>query len=285
MERGSPIKVLSLGVPKLLKSFFVNLGYLILEKFPKFLSIIFCNFLLFCLRRAVRFKQQPDGTYQVVENYRVHSFTSLPRGFFLYRRGLIRRGLDIAESYNITEVLFDEFDTVIDCGANNGDLWLYLNFQILASSYFAFEPSKITFRSLSKNCPNGNLVCAGLGETDGERDFFLDEEYANSSFIASKSNSPTEIVQMYSLDTFVSAHNISKIKLLKVEAEGYELEVLMGAERILCNIEYIAVDGGPERGSNGDVTIYKVIEYLAQRGFQLVIFNAETYRGLFKRTR
>ena len=46
------------------------------------------------------------------------------------------------------------------------------------------------------------------------------------------------------LDNF----NFKKIKLLKVEAEGAEPEVLLGTAKILKRIEFISVDCGPERG-------------------------------------
>ena len=44
----------------------------------------------------------------------------------------------------------------------------------------------------------------------------------------------------------LDSYNFKKIKLLKLEAEGSEFEVLNGSLNTLKNIDYISVDYGPE---------------------------------------
>ena len=64
-----------------------------------------------------------------------------------------------------------------------------------------------------------------------------------------------------------------QIKLLKLEAEGAEPEVLLGCENILTNIEYISADLGPERGPKGEMTLVPVANYLLSRGFTWLQFD------------
>ena len=74
----------------------------------------------------------------------------------------------------------------------------------------------------------------------------------------------------------------NQIKLIKVEAEGQEPEVLEGSLNTLKNIEYIAVDFGFERGLNQENTINSVNNILTKNNFELK--NISEYRlvGLYK---
>ena len=71
---------------------------------------------------------------------------------------------------------------------------------------------------------------------------FLNPEGADSSLVYFGSDSSVE-VNTKTLDSF----KYPQIKLLKIEAEGAELEVLQGSVDTLSNVEYISVDYGPER--------------------------------------
>ena len=53
---------------------------------------------------------------------------------------------------------------------------------------------------------------------------------------------------------------IKQIKLLKIDAEGYEPEVLSGSIATLSQTEYVAVDFGPERGLEQKDTIIAIVK-------------------------
>lgn len=60
-----------------------------------------------------------------------------------------------------------------------------------------------------------------------------------------------------------------RIRFLKVEAEGAELEVLEGAGDMLRSIDWIAADLGFERGLEQRATAPEVIPFLLDNGFRL----------------
>mgnify|MGYP006289466727 CR=1 FL=1 len=60
------------------------------------------------------------------------------------------------------------------------------------------------------------------------------------------------------------------IKLLKVDAEGAEPEVLQGACDLLPYCRHVVVDAGPERGVEQVSTAPEVINYMAASGFDVV---------------
>ena len=64
------------------------------------------------------------------------------------------------------------------------------------------------------------------------------------------------------MDEYIAKNNIKEIKLLKIEAEGNEPEVLQGSKKFLKLIKFIAIDGGPERGLKKETTIEFAKDYL-----------------------
>ena len=50
-------------------------------------------------------------------------------------------------------------------------------------------------------------------------------------------------------------------------------EILRGANNVLPKIEYIGVDGSPERGKNNETTIEYASEFLISKDFEIVFSN------------
>jgi len=71
------------------------------------------------------------------------------------------------------------------------------------------------------------------------------------------------------------------IKLLKLEAEGAEPEILQGAKQTLPHVMYVAADLGPERGIKNDNTVIPVMGILAGYGFVPIKFSFERGVMLF----
>ena len=82
------------------------------------------------------------------------------------------------------------------------------------------------------------------------------------------------------MDDFIT----DKVKLLKLEAEGAEPEILMGAENKLELIQYIAADLGFERGKKEESTYKQVTNFLLSRGFILVNEIHETFSENHQKT-
>ena len=80
---------------------------------------------------------------------------------------------------------------------------------------------------------------------------------------------------MQTIDQFIKQNKIKgkKIKLLKLEAEGYEPEILQGCQNNLENIEYISADLGPERGLSNQCTIVEVTNFLICKDFKTIDFG------------
>ena len=58
---------------------------------------------------------------------RIIKFHSEPAGANTYSRGLFERGEGIGRTYFLDQINFKNGDSIIDCGANTGDLLLWLD--------------------------------------------------------------------------------------------------------------------------------------------------------------
>ena len=71
------------------------------------------------------------------------------------------------------------------------------------------------------------------------------------------------------------------VKLIKIEAEGAEPEILQGLKNISL-VEYITIDCGFERGVEEQSTISDCSNYLIQNGFEFIDFGYPRIVALFR---
>ena len=211
------------------------------------------------------------------------------RGSKCYRKGLKERGLELAKSYNIDCLKFEEEDIVLDCGANYGDLMLYLEFLNIKLNYYAFEPGFEEYKALEANMKNMNTKIKkhtyqlGLGNSNSIKDFYYSPVDGDSSIIEIDCFVKKVQIEVIKLEDFVKQKLYNKkIKLLKLEAEGAEPEVLEGSKEILKQVEYIAADLGPERGLNKNCTLTEVTNFLQEQNFVIQEFGYPRITALFR---
>ena len=140
-------------------------------------------------------------------------------------------------------------------------------------NYYGFEPSRLDYNNLIKNeIANINTYeyDISISNLNGISKFYIDSDDANSSLI--EINSYSNIIETVTetLDSFSDRKSFSKVKLLKLDAEGAEPEVIEGAKKMLQITQYVAFDGGPERGIDNLETWNQVNEILVKAGFKLI---------------
>ena len=202
----------------------------------------------------------------------------------MYRNGINTREEFIFESYCLYNIDFKKDDIVFDCGANSGDLFLKLSKLINADNYYAFEPNPADFNVLRVNALGGEkFFNFALGNVDSELTFYIATSGGDSSLIEPKTYDEKVIVRVVRLDSFLVERKIDSIKLLKLEAEGFEPEILEGLGSMIRCCEYVAVDGGYERGKDCEQTLTTCTNYLLANGFEMTDIYFPWYRALYKR--
>lgn len=199
-----------------------------------------------------------------------HHVASLRRLPF-YVRGLQYRAKKLTSDYSLDHISFEPGDVVIDCGANVGDLLLSLNTTGVPLRYVAFEPGEVEFECLQRNVARFpqhtvELHQKALGDTNGTATFHANSDDGDGSILEITGTTERVEVEMVRLDSLP----IGRVKLLKLEAEGYEPEVLEGAGSSLDQIAYISADVGFERGLKHESTLPAVTNFLLARGFSIV---------------
>ena len=136
-------------------------------------------------------------------------------------------------------------DTIIDIGTNIG--FSLLNMAKIAGTagqVIGFEPDGENFSRLRKNISLnnfGNVKVSRLGLGDRPGKFMLENiiEYNNSgkriTVAAATSSAGATEVEIDTLDNFISSGDnlLPKIDLIKIDVEGFELNVLKGAQDTL----------------------------------------------------
>ena len=245
-------------------------------------SIYFFNIIFILKNKPLRFGYDKFRNLFFINDYKKHYFSNKIRGLYLYSSGLESRAHQIADSYKLNKISFNSSDKVIDCGANYGDLWLYLSGKIKIENYFTFEPGVNEYKALCENVKNNNNYNLGLDKKESIKNFYINEEHADSSIIEPKSYNSIYKIETTTLNRFFKKMKIDRIKLLKLEAEGYEPEILLGSSKFLDKIEYFAVDGGYERGKKSEETLSNQLNFLLSNNFEIIEINLKWGRALLK---
>ena len=129
---------------------------------------------------------------------------------------------------------------------------------------------------------NTTLINKALGKDKSVLDFFIASSQGDSSLIEPREYQEIIKVEVITLQELMNNLEIKKVKILKLEAEGFEPEILSGIGNRIEDIEYIAIDGGYERGKKEEQTFTTITNFLINNGFEISDIYFSWYRALFR---
>ncbi len=121
--------------------------------------------------------------------------------------------------------------TVIDVGAWCGT-WSKA-IEPYARNVIAFEPDKLHFECLQKNC---TINCDPRMEAVGSEEKLV--SLTEDDFTQAKRVDKKGIIRMITLDSM----EYKDVDMIKIDVEGYEMEVLKGAKNLLESVRYIMIE-------------------------------------------
>ena len=152
---------------------------------------------------------------------------------------------------------------IFDVGSNRGQYALMANSILSASSldykFYCFEPGEKAFNVLQSVFVSRNnilLFNLALGSEEKLTNLYSDTQGSEASSLYLREKFiEKEPVKLATLDNFCLKNNIPRIHWLKMDVEGYEMEVLKGAKAMLENnaVDYIQFEFGP---SNIDAKVF-----------------------------
>jgi FkbM family methyltransferase len=176
-----------------------------------------------------------------------------------------------------------EVSTVVDIGANKGQFSL-LAFEIFKNSrIFAFEPlpePAAKFRKCLAGRPSIRLFEVAIAPTAGEASIYVSGRDDSSSLLPitevqafhfpGTSLKEMRKIRTMRLDQCLEPNDIADPALLKIDVQGFELEVLKGSESLLSNFKWLYIECSYVEFYRGQPVADEVIEYLGHRNFKMI---------------
>ncbi len=155
------------------------------------------------------------------------------------------------DEYGLNQINFQSGDVVIDIGANVGCVSILLAKKYPNIKIYAYEAHPINYQNLLENIklnnitniiPN-NLVVSNTDNNTVKITLNPHNTGSSSIFKTNEFDKNTYDVKTISLDTIINSNNIKNIKLLKIDCEGCEFNILENSTEIHnIEIENIAAE-------------------------------------------
>jgi len=148
---------------------------------------------------------------------------------------------------------------IVDIGANIGQFCRAAKLLYPKAQIYSFEPDPDIYTILQRNTnrlPDVHTFNLGLGEREQKQPFYVDERSSlTSSFkkpAAQNNKLHIKYLDIQTLDQLLQSNE--HIDLLKIDVEGYEMNVIRGAVKTLEKTNYLlmelSLDRVPAGGTN-----------------------------------
>lgn len=177
-------------------------------------------------------------------------------------------------------------DVVLDVGTNIGET--LLNFAKLVGSggfVYGFEPDPTNYANVQKNIGLNeftNLHVFNLGVSDRAESlklYRIDPNNLGMNRILNEDEaeqySDFMTIETDTIDGVVAANDISKIDVVKIDIEGYEMHALRGARQMLDSFKpKLFIEVGYSRLLKNGTSPNEMISFLMEFGYR--VFHADT---------
>ena len=218
-------------------------------------------------------------------------------------RNKIKWNLDLKEAIDLSIYLFGTFErkisnikkllskkedslTIIDIGANIGSVSLILAKTFENSKIFAIEPTNYAFNKLSNNL-NLNKE---LENKVFLKQFFITNKkkpqkvWSSWNFNESNNKHQKHLGDLkdikensyLSLNQFIKDENLKNVDFIKIDVDGYELDVLLSGEEFLKNNKpIIFIEIAPYLYPEFGYSCQELIQYIQKLGYTFLDENTK----------
>lgn len=193
-------------------------------------------------------------------------------------------GTDLNEDLKL--IISSDNPVLLDVGANAGQTIAQFLSIFTRPQIYAFEPSSKMFHLLNSRefGDHVSLQNYALGKEISNREFINYRNPQLSSFLPIDPHEENryrheeienrEWVEIRTVDIFLQQNSISMVNLLKIDTQGFDLEVLLGAEESLKKgmIQNVLVELNFTRKYMNQCQAKDLMELLSQHHMRLVDF-------------
>tara|TARA_B110000483_G_scaffold135066_1_gene161593 strand:- start:62 stop:823 length:762 start_codon:yes stop_codon:yes gene_type:complete len=149
---------------------------------------------------------------------------------------------------NFIKKILKKNSNAIDIGANLGYYSILFSSILKNGQVYAFEPEKRNFKKLMNNiklnnCKNITAYNIGLSNSKSQKKLFLTTEINEGGhhiLCSSSSEKTYQTIYTNKLDNLIK--NKKFFEIVKIDVEGYELEVLKGMKNVLKKTHYVIIE-------------------------------------------
>lgn len=171
--------------------------------------------------------------------------------------------------------------TFVDAGSHIGPFAFSMRDLYPQAEIYSFEPLPECFAKLQANLyPFGHFKAfnVALGDRQEDTTFYQSSFSESSSLLEMSSIHKTAFpftaenkavpVKMARLDDFLAEMQLERPLFLKLDVQGYELQVLKGAEELLHSVDYLMVEVSFKELYKGQARFDEIYQFLKETGFE-----------------
>jgi FkbM family methyltransferase len=180
---------------------------------------------------------------------------------------------------------------IFDVGANIGQSIKRFKNIFLNPIIHSFEPVKECFDIINNKYYDKNITINNfaLGNYNNFKFFNVNKLTYTSSFLdINKQNNKSflfekkrkEKVKIIKLDNYIKNNNIKYVDVLKIDTQGYELEVLKGAKNSLKRIKFIEIEITLDNIYKGNPPFYQIDYIMRKNNFEIYQLGEFSYQDI-----
>jgi FkbM family methyltransferase len=195
-------------------------------------------------------------------------------------RAALRHGVAATIEHADVDFGFD-FATVLDVGGHHGQFTLFALERFPQAQVITFEPQAEGAKKIADVTagePRVRIENFALGAEPGSAELNISKRSDSSSLLPigegqveaypGTEAASTETIQLETLDNLLPDAP-KRPALLKIDVQGFELDVLRGAARTLASVDAIFAECSFVELYEGQPLVGEIIAFLAERGFTI----------------
>ncbi|WP_023648989.1 FkbM family methyltransferase [Candidatus Pelagibacter ubique] len=204
----------------------------------------------------------------------------------------------------------NNLNILLDIGAHEGESIKLFTNNFNINEIYSFEPSPISFKILIRNITtiedkfkktkifpenialgskHKKIFMKHISESSSStiRELNTDSKYFKKKFFFLKNSNSQDLfkkieVQQILLSDYIEKNNIKSVDFIKIDTEGYELEVLKGAKNILFKTKYILFEHHYDDMIVKNYFFSDIHKFLKDNNFQQIYKSKMPFRKTFE---
>lgn len=159
---------------------------------------------------------------------------------------------------------------IYDVGAAEGGWTRHARAYWPSSNYVLFEPlaeRAADLKYLANEFPGISWHACGLGRNRTKLELSISENLYQSSFAYGGTSSRQVTVE--TLDLMLAEGKIAQGDFLKIDVQGFELEIIAGAENFLREVQIVIMETSFHRFAPGMSLVHEAVGLMSAKGFRV----------------